>query len=251
MTSITRRSFVAATAGAIAVPNLPARGDGAFPQRPLADDDFYYLHRGEHHLCSLSDEPRISGNPFDEDLKPGGQRKTTRRRFLPLGAAARFIVVTLEWEHTIGNYPESYKARGFDERQQAFDRMYVAAKSRDLPEPESFVAVPPGLVQTTEHDWNACPRLTREAALHAAAEANRETWNAMEAGDDFEGMYWNVVVELGEPCEAAPGVIRVEFAESGVGVMTENRDIPVRVVIPTAAELARYAIGCEVVKGGA
>ena len=106
----------------------------------------------------------------------------------------------------------------------------------DVPRPflqaiGSYVDVPANLELAGDADYDL---VTRQRGLELVAAWNRKTANA--------GMgTWAVLLEYGESREAHAGKIAVAIAPSGVGAAQLRDQIPLRVVVPTEAEFARYA----------
>ncbi len=159
--------------------------------------------------------------------EPDGRR---RMRFVPLKSAARFILVDVSW-----TVPHPFVMGESEEEREARDEQWRQARSvlpgpaHALDIPVEFEASPSG----PECDEDI-PR-TREQAFADAARLN-----AAAPHDDNERATWWVVFELGEPLENVNVALRT--INPGRGEIERTVTQPMRIVTPTAAEVAKFAV---------
>jgi hypothetical protein len=152
--------------------------------------------------------------------------KYKRRKFVPLDNAKRFEWLEARWRPT-----PAPKIRGIT-RDAVLDYVDNCAL------PRSFVDVPADMRcggDVVPSKW-----LTREEAFRTVAEMNRQHWKEQNGRVGLSA--WCLVVELGAgivPC----GLQLMEIHESGIGHYELSSIQPMRIALPTPAELAKYAIG--------
>ena len=111
----------------------------------------------------------------------------------------------------------------------------VACSVRDAGRPTSFVQVPERdreFIGAMDVD-DVCPR-TRERALARVAYRNRLGWGR-------PGANWFLAVEVGAPVPNYTATVTI--MANDMGTMKPRIFFPIRVVWPTDAELAQYAVG--------
>jgi uncharacterized protein YwlG (UPF0340 family) len=116
----------------------------------------------------------------------------------------------------------------------------MSAAEADYSLPANLLDIPTLCSSSTELVDGPDELLARGDALEIAAEWNRESVEDSMTDKNFLWMPWHVVVERGETeCRALLGI---DVGETGIGIEDYTVSIPLRVVRPTTAELAPYAI---------
>lgn len=111
-----------------------------------------------------------------------------------------------------------------------------------MPPPVSYVQplLNDGCLYAHEADPNGGEMLlSRDDGIEFIATKNREAYESRE-GRRYVGMEWCLLVELGEPLSHTG--INVELDANGIGCETREVKHPVRLVLPTDAELRQYAV---------
>ncbi len=241
---LSRRSFVATATAAVASPLLPVASARTVASDPAASlvpvpqaaqqpPSFGYLTYLEY---SDGEAPfAFSGKPNRSDRVFHASR-VERFRFVPLDTPKRYEVVCAKW----------YEKFGCE-----WDWMDRSRRGKDFltcdPQPELCPGLPTSLVQLPAVlgfgcELKDCESVGRADGFMTVAEYNRDALR-----DDPEDIRdWWVLVELGEP-PAEVDYAHYSIDKQGVGAVTRSIHAPVRVVIPTADELAQYAIA----EGGA
>lgn len=189
-----------------------------------------------HYFASYSDGQVLSirGELLDRMMTESDRCKTKRHRFEPLESPVRFDVAVAEWQPPRERALPKNWLELSDKQREAFSRKEAkASREREIDPPTSLVAVPPR--KDFYSEMAEGPLLTRAEAMAEVARLNRRQFDSA----DFEEE-WYVAVELG--IQPASGFITISMSYNGMGGASSYGDKPVRIVIPTEAELAKYSI---------
>jgi hypothetical protein len=198
-------------------------------RRSRAKVDHYFASYSRGQLLS------IRGELLDRLMTEGDRIKTKRYRFEPLDSPARFDVAVAEWEPPRERaLPKNFRKLSDEQRDAYLREEAIAARERAIDPPTSLVAFPPK--KDFYSEMAEGPLLTRAESLTEVARLNRKQF---ESGNFEEE--WYVAVEVG--VRPASGLVTISMSYNGMGGASVYGDRPVRLVMPTAAELAKYAVG--------
>lgn len=164
----------------------------------------------------------------DSPGKPCKNEYFRRRSFQPLEAEERYRLIDSRWRAMPW---ESKNASDLARTRGTIHELWLAT-----PRPTSFVAVPPIREFENCFEFSDVPPMTRAKALEAAAAANGAAFSDEEVGP---GSAWLLIVELGH---GMARIVDLELEENGMGIETRKEQQPFRLVMPTAEELAKYAV---------
>lgn len=187
--------------------------------------------------------------------------RVVRLRFRPSPTERRFRVVETEWGPDDGDNVrhepgESVHTRLYDRNvseQERAKRWSNWCDERDrrcllFPKPTSLVDVPTDCGITDEFYQEPADFMTRPDAFECAAAWNLESLVEGANGNEnkaeqieitYTGMRWWVVVEIGQPLPLPLTYLHIDA--NGMGYQDQNIQTPVRLVLPTAEERAKYA----------
>jgi hypothetical protein len=245
-----RRDFLATLAAPVALlpfyPGVEAPADvaivapptvGAVEEPPL----FFYVSTEETQGGEeLLDEIVTSPTEIEYRRKNcyvGGEGTRYRRvRFVSLNREDRFAVCATAWSAGIPDF------RVFDhskpEHRAAFIAYHEAKKT--MAPPSSLLDVP-AVIENHSSEWtqDSFP-LSRPDAMKKAAYLNERS---ILNGWIEQRPEWYVVVELGTPISRA--FCDIDFDRNGFGVLKRERQWPLRLMRPTAEEMARFPVAAE------
>ena len=167
--------------------------------------------------------------------------KVKRYEFVPLAADRRFRVFLTEWR---SNFKIDQEVRKSNEA-----RFYHAWGEADAKHglPKSLLSIPQGFAHNYEWHYLDKEIVTREEGFAEVARLNANE-SASAEWPQVRCREWYVLAELGEPLKMP--LTAIELAPNGVGSEVRHIEIPLRLVLPTADELARYPFTAKL-KGGA
>jgi len=225
-----RRTFVATSAAAGAATALPALAGSRQAKYPIpAPSNDYCVNVKEHgpdriyptlaeakeSLSYRHDKPRFEMRPFE-----------------PLDNPIRFRVIRVEWElpspHELGlgHLADARFHRLYEIRREATDEM--------LPYVNSLIDVFHGIAGHDEFWDDDAPEVyDRATGLAVVAERNAAVL-------DEDNLDWHVLIEIGKPLSLPLNTITL--CANGIGTFDEMQTYPVRLVRPTASELASYPL---------
>jgi len=179
---------------------------------------------------------RLTANPAfaDDPIRPA--KRVERLPFTPSAHSRRFWLVEFDWA------PRFPRLEGLNPRQKHEAEQRWLRESETMAPPASLVDVPPHVGCMNE--FYAVPDegpLERSVAMLAAAERNAKAQLRWET--DGECRRWTALVEEGAITATPLGSIFLE--ENGLGVLQVDSTSIIRLVRPTADELARFPIPAE------
>ncbi len=238
--SLSRRSFLGSVA---ALPLIPAVSKGVTTRPSVGQHDTATVYG----LSCSGEDAAMYFPTLDaaEDCRSGQSSYgiTPQRAAFP---GRWFFTASISWTryfdwlfgaaHETGSARDRIVARAVKDsgrsRQQVLADM---ARFRDEPwsdAPTHELDLPVVITCSVNERWSAEP-LSRSSALAEAAATNRER---RALGSDWDGE-WSVVLELSEPLSR--GTSTLELAGE-IGIERKEDYHAVRVIRPTAAEIARH-----------
>jgi hypothetical protein len=176
--------------------------------------------------------------------------------FEPIRSPNRFRIVGVEWgpdqlsQHYHDYVSEAAREKTLDDPQvnaRAIELLeaYRAARGA-YPNPDNLLAIPSQMCGETELDGNA-ELMTREEAFEIAAQWNQDLLDEFSQRDEerYVSEPWYVVFEYGQTAlhDVRVGdVTAFNYDASGWGREQRGAYTELRLVRPTAEEIARYAI---------
>ncbi len=159
----------------------------------------------------------------DADGEP--QYTARRQRFVPLPQQNRYVILEAAWEPSAPDASQGHA---------------------DFPLPQSFLDIPSGFGDGgTDFVFRGELFVTRDEGIAHVARENARSFTERE---DDSPMPWQLLVEVGQWLAPQMGTFTLEA--TGAGGMCLTTHAPFRLVIPSEAELERYAITLNG-KGGA
>lgn len=239
---LSRRSLLAGAAAAAAI-ILPLPKGSALARYPLPrpSNEFCLLLtlRGRSQRLLPYSFHASKGDAEDyHGYHRTGQVRYEMHPFIPMAADARFFVLEIEWDLASCSHLTMRRVRDVRRGDKFWD-LWAEARE-EMPLPTSLIDLLPGISGMASYtDEGDCGPLTRADALKEAARLNDELLD-----DGYKlGMAWNVVVELGE--QPLPPDLNVELEANGIGSWEYTAKRPIRLVRPTADELALYPVAFE------
>ncbi len=228
---------------------------------PDYGEHYYLTLRDEGFGCVVPSDPTGNKLGCDSmlDSRPK-EHKTEQRRFKPLKTVNRFRCLHIQWhpahKNDINWISSDLTSKEKDLALDLARKAWRSSCEKHAP-PTSLIDIPRDS-DIFEEDFTGKGDIsTRSNALAYAAERNRRSLKAAKKG--VCGIDWVILVEIGKPVPLPLTVCELDV--DGVGYQEQMLKQPIRLVLPTKAELAKYGdsefvaatLGqsAELVKGGA